>query len=211
MTTRTQNKDANSLATRKRLVVSQVKAALTSLNEDQLTQVSDSFQRELQRVGYVTRRDPEFSPLLQAIQDEIAPIGFPYQAAEQDQLVRDVLAESFRQRHALLEGAMSASEVSKLLDVSRQTPLNRIKKGTLLAIYENGTWLFPRWQFDPQGSIGVIEGLPRVLQSLNVSPIEKLNWFLRRSPYLENRTPKDALILGEVDRVAELARSVGAL
>ena len=173
--------------------------------------MSDSFQRELQRVGYVTRRDPEFSPLLQAIQDEIAPIGFPYQAAEQDQLVRDVLAESFRQRHALLEGAMSASEVSKLLDVSRQTPLNRIKKGTLLAIYENGTWLFPRWQFDPQGSIGVIEWLPRVLQSLNVSPIEKLNWFLRRSPYLENRTPKDALILGEVDRVAELARSVGAL
>ncbi|MCW3097224.1 MAG: hypothetical protein JWL77_2842 [Chthonomonadaceae bacterium] len=186
-------------------------AAAGVLSPDELSQVAESVQKELERLAHLREAESAKGELLQAIRSELEPLGFPKQPAEQHRMLQEVLEESFRQRRDLLVEAFSAPQVASLLQTSRQTPLNRAQKGTLLAVYENGKWLFPRWQFDVHGPDGVLSGLPQVLEALQVSPIEKLSWFVRRSPYLENRTPLEALKSGETERVVSLARGVGAL
>lgn len=146
--------------------------------------------------------------ILQLVQAQLEASGFPTEPTERERILEDVLAESFRQRQELLEDTLTAPQVADLLKTSRQTPLNRAEKGSLLAIYENGKWLFPRWQFDTQGADGVLPGLARVLQALDVSPFAKLSWFLRPSPYLEARTPLEVLKSGDIERLVSLAQAV---
>ncbi len=147
--------------------------------------------------------------ILQLVQAQLEASGFPTQPAERERILEDVLAASFRKRQELLSDTLTAPQVADLLNTSRQTPLNRAEKGSLLAIYDNGKWLFPRWQFDTQGADGVLPGLARVLQALDVSPFAKLSWFLRGSPYLEERTPLDVLKSGDIERLVTLAQAVG--
>ena len=146
---------------------------------------------------------------MQAIESQLAPLGFPQRPQDQERLLQEALTASAVQRQALLADALTAPQVASLLHTSRQTPLNRAERGTLLAVYQNGKWLYPRWQFDMQGADGVAPGLPQVLQALSVSPIEKVSWFVRPSPYLEDRTPLEALKSGELERVVSLARTAG--
>jgi hypothetical protein len=96
------------------------------------------------------------------------------------------------------------------LGTSRQTPHDRVSSQTLLAIRNNGKLCFPSWQFDPEGSDGVIEGLPAVLKTLEISDYAKLNWLTRLNPYLDGQTPIQALKVGQKERVLAEASAVGA-
>ena len=166
------------------------RAAVDLLSPDELMQLYESVQKELQRLAHLKEAKPAKGLLLRAIEDQLEPLGFPKRPASQEEILQEVLEKSFQHRQALLADTLTAPQVASLLKTSRQTPLNRAEKGTLLAIYENGKWLFPRWQFHTQGTDGVLPDLAQVLRSLKVSPIEKLNWFVRPSPYLEERTPQ---------------------
>ena len=99
-----------------------------------------------------------------------------------------------------------------MLGVGRQTPHDRAKAGTLLAIRDNGRLLFPDWQFDPEGPDGVIAGLPEVLRELRgpLSPLARIRWFLTPKSLIEGRTPLEALRAGDVDSAVAEARTVGA-
>jgi acyl-CoA reductase-like NAD-dependent aldehyde dehydrogenase len=136
--------------------------------------------------------------------------GRRYTAEERAALESAVLARSFARRRELLAGAKTATEVAALLGTSRQTPHDRLQSGTLIAVYDNGAWRFPVWQFDPEGPDGVIAGLPAVIRALRVPPLVKVSWLTRPSPYLDGATPLDALKRGEVERVVAQARGVGA-
>ena len=149
------------------------------------------------------------SPLVDVIQHELEQIGYPTSSREQAALADSVREESFRHRYAMLEDSLTAPQVANLLGTSRQTPLNRVAKGDLLAVYENGKHLFPVFQFDAAGPGGVVFGFVEVLRTLKISPIEKLNWLLRASPYLEGRTPVAALKQGDIGRVKSIARGIG--
>jgi Trp operon repressor len=84
------------------------------------------------------------------------------------------LVEYFHYRHQLLQGSLSAQDVANLLGTTRQTPHDRLRRGTLLAIKDRGAWRFPRWQFDPDGPDGVLRGLPDVLRALRrISPLSQ--------------------------------------
>ena len=96
-----------------------------------------------------------------------------------------------------------------LLGTTRQTPHDRVKGGTLLAVSDRGAWRFPPWQFDPEGPDGVIEGLGEVLRSLNASPLARASWFVRPNPYLEGRTPLEVLREGQIEAVRSAAEAVG--
>jgi hypothetical protein len=135
--------------------------------------------------------------------------GQRYTTEERAALESAVLTRSFARRRELLAGAKTASEVAALLSTSRQTPHDRLESGTLIAVYDHGAWRFPVWQFDPDGPDGVIAGLPAVNRALHVSPMEKVSWLTRPSPYLDGATPLDVLKRGEVQRVVTLAQSVG--
>jgi hypothetical protein len=134
-----------------------------------------------------------------------------YSQEEQAMLEAETLIRSFRLRESLLAGSLTAPQVADVLGTSRQTPHDRVKSGTLIAVLDNGALRFPPWQFDPEGPDRVIAGFPDTLRSLpsDMSALAKVNWFVRSNPYLEGRTPLDALKQHEIARVVDLARALG--
>ncbi len=135
--------------------------------------------------------------------------GREYSRQEKSALEMATLARSFRRRKELLEGALTAPEVAELLGTTRQTPHDRVRSGTLLAVLDRGAWRFPAWQLDPEGPDGVVEGLPEVLQALHVSPLAKASWLVRPNQYLEGRTPLETLREGRTETVRSVAETVG--
>ena len=128
---------------------------------------------------------------------------------EQQELELVSLLCHFEWRRKLLANSLSASQVAQLLGTSRQTPHDRVKSGTLLAIFDRGVWRFPSWQFAAEGLDGIIDGLPEVLQILHVSPLAKLSWLVRPNSVLDGLTPVEALKRGYKERVLSEAASVG--
>lgn len=149
--------------------------------------------------------DPSKTALLnRLVTEDISP----QEAAAQESIT---LSRYFRRRRELLEGSLTTSQVAKLLGKSRQTPYDRAKKGSLLALRDRGALRFPPWQFDAEGPDGVVEGLPQVLRALNVSPLSRAAWLTQLNPVLGGDTPLDVLRRGEGGRVVELARAVGSV
>jgi hypothetical protein len=135
--------------------------------------------------------------------------GREYGRQERSALEMATLARSFRRRKELLEGALTAPKVAKLLDTTRQTPHDRVKSGTLLAVLDRGVWRFPAWQFDPEGPDGVVEGLPDVLQALHTPPLAKASWIVHPNQYLGGHTPLETLKEGCKEAVRSAAEMVG--
>jgi CheY-like chemotaxis protein len=131
----------------------------------------------------------------------------PEQLAELD---RKALELAFAQRKDLLEGSLTTQAVAKLLGTSRQTPHDRVKAKTLLAIEESGTLRFPHWQFDASGPNGVVPGFSEVLKELDGGPVAQARWFQHPNRVLEGRTPLQAIKDGDLARVLVEARAVGA-
>jgi hypothetical protein len=119
------------------------------------------------------------------------------------------LHDYFEWRQDLLKDALTAPQVAKLLNISRQTPHDRLKKNTLIAVQDNGVWKFPVWQFDASGADGVIPGLSEVLKVLNIPDLSKISWLTQANGAFDGRTPVDALKDGRKDKVVCEARTVG--
>lgn len=134
------------------------------------------------------------------------------QYSKQDAAVLEItsLMQYFDRRKELLKNSLTASEIAKLLNTTRQTPHDRIKNKSLLAVKDNGVWKFPLWQFDPSGADGVIDGLPEVLKALEGSEFTKLNWLTSPNPYLNSLTPVEALKQGQKAKVLKEAIALGA-
>lgn len=163
--------------------------------------------RILNRVG---ESPPDLEPEKQELVRDLTRGRF-ISVAERFALEASALERSFEMRRSLLQDAMSATDVARILGISRQSVHERAKKGALLAVLDRGSLRFPPWQFDPQGSGGAIEGLPEVLQCLDTSPLGKVSWLTKSNPYFEGRTLLDLLKYGERKQVLEAARAVGVL
>jgi hypothetical protein len=146
---------------------------------------------------------------------EVHPVtGRPAASREEQALVAfRSLLQLFEARRALLEeNTITAPQVAELLGVSRQTPLNRVRDKTLLAVLDRGAWRYPLWQFDAEGPGGVLAGLPEVLKALERQPqFSKLAWLRRGNPTLGGREPVELLREGEVAPVLDAARAVAQL
>ena len=113
-------------------------------------------------------------------------------------------------RRELLQQCIGTTEVVSLLGLgNRQTPLERIRSGTLFAIRDQGKRRYPLWQFDPDEPDGVIAGLPDVLAALPMADLIKARWLQRPQALLDGQTPLQLLREGQVDRVLAEARAVG--
>jgi CheY-like chemotaxis protein len=120
------------------------------------------------------------------------------------------LERYFDERRQLLRGSLTTDQVAKLLGTSRQTPHDRVKAGTLLALSDAGKLRFPHWQFDAQGDDGVVGGLPQTIRALRVGPLASVRWLTNPNRVFEGRTPLELLRAGEVRRVVAEAAGVGA-
>jgi hypothetical protein len=146
---------------------------------------------------------------------EVHPVtGRPAASREEQALVAfRSLLQLFEARRALLEeDTITAPQVAELLGVSRQTPLNRVRDKTLLAVLDRGAWRFPLWQFDAEGPDGVLAGLPKVLKALEPQPqFSKLVWLRRANATLGGREPIEVLRKGQVAPVLDAARAAAQL
>ena len=77
-------------------------------------------------------------------------------------------ADEFRVRQRLLADSLTAPEVARRLGVTRQTPHDRARAGTLLAVMDRGMLRFPAWQFDPAGPDGALPSLPEALRDVEI-------------------------------------------
>ncbi len=173
--------------------------------------LEQSSPEDLETVSSRIERALESPEVPEERRDLVAQLtgGREYGRQERSALEMATLARSFRRRKELLEGALTAPQVADLLDTTRQTPHDRIKSGTLLAVLDRGVWRFPAWQFDPEGPDGVIEGLPDVLRTLHTSSLAKASWLVRPNQYLEGRTPLEVLKEGLRGPVRSAAETVG--
>ena len=122
------------------------------------------------------------------------------------------LLQFFEARRELLNDTVTAPQAAELLGVSRQTPLNRVKDNTLLAVLDRGAYRFPIWQFDPQGEDGVLPGLPEVIDALEPQqPFAKLVWLRRPNPTLAAREPVELLRDREIEPVVGAAHAAAEL
>jgi hypothetical protein len=146
---------------------------------------------------------------------EVHPVtGRPFALPEEQATVAfRSLLQLFEARRALLEeDTVTAPQVAELLGVSRQTPLNRLRENTLLAVLDRGAWRFPLWQFDVDGPGGVLAGLPEALKALEPQPhFSKLVWLRRPNPTLDGREPVELLRKGETAPVVGAARAAAQL
>lgn len=119
---------------------------------------------------------------------------------------------AFAERRRLLAETISVGEVAQLLGVTRQTPHDRLRAGTLVGVKDHGQWRFPLWQFDADGPDGTLPGLPEVLSALRgpLSPYGRLRWFDAPKELLAGRTPVETLRAGDVDATVEAAQALGA-
>ncbi len=182
--------------------VNAVQELLNQLTPEELEVISGHIESALTDANDATPTPP--SELVTALTG-----GRRYSQEEQLALKLSALLRTFRHRRQVLADALTATQVAELLGTSRQTPHDRVKSATLLAVFDRGAWRFPVWQFDPQGPDGVIPGLPAVLRALRVSPLAKVSWFVRPNPSLDGRTPLEALRAGEGERVVSVAQGVG--
>ncbi len=174
--------------------------------------LEQSSPEDLESVSFRIERALESPEVPEERRELVAELtgGREYGRQERSALEMATLARSFRRRKELLEGALTAPKVAKLLDTTRQTPHDRVRSGTLLAVLDRGVWRFPAWQFDPEGPDGVVEGLPDVLQTLHTSPLAKTSWLVRPNQYLEGRTPLETLKEGRKEAARSVAEMVGA-
>ena len=171
---------------------------LNALRPDQIEAVLAAAAEALSEVAETT------SPAVAALNG-----GRRFMPEERVTAEVEVLMRAFARRRELLAGALTASQVARLLGTSRQTPHDRLRAATLLAVLDDGAWRFPAWQFDPDGDNGVVAGLPDVIRTLDVSPIARISWLIRPNPQLDGETPLACLKGGQVERVVALARAVG--
>ena len=122
------------------------------------------------------------------------------------------LQRAFEFRRALLRNAITTTQVAQLLGVSRQAVAERERKGQMLSVMEGGQLRFPLWQFDPAGTLGVVEGLPLVLHALDEAAptpsLGKMVWLRKTNPSLGGLTPVEAVRARRLDEVMAAGRGV---
>ncbi len=177
--------------------IERLEERLNALPDDELANVLESILQALEK--------PEASEESGIASSIARPI--PQSQRVEDEL--ELLMRSFERRRELLAGSLTAPQVAKLLNTTRQTPHDRVKAGTLLAVMDRGALRFPGWQFDPEGPNGVIAGLRDVIRALDVSPLARIGWLTRPNEMFDGHSPLDLLRDGQIARVARQARGVG--
>ena len=107
-------------------------------------------------------------------------------------------------------GTLSAEQVGKLLNITRQAVDKRRRNKTLLALRQGGDWLYPRAQFHEHEAI---PGLADVVRGLAESgPWVSLEFLITADDVLGGLSPRAALVKGGQlrERVATLARGQGS-
>ncbi|MBE9045776.1 DUF2384 domain-containing protein [Pleurocapsales cyanobacterium LEGE 10410] len=176
-----------------------VAASLTEANPKHLQQIAESLKPKV------------IDPDKKALAKKIA--GDDYSEGNLAVLELANLERYYQRRRELLARSICTPEVAKLIGCQAITTVHdRRKAGTLLGLKDNGVYKFPLWQFDPEGDDGVIDRLPELLKTLQISDFAKLNWLSKPSRAFEGQTPIEVLKSVNEEDIEDLlveARGIG--
>ena len=182
-----------------RTLLHHVAASLTEASTEHLEQIAESLRPKV--------IDPEKKALAKKI------AGDDYSEGKLAVLELANLERYYQRRRELLARSITTPEVAKLIGCQAITTVHdRRKAGTLLGLKDNGIYKFPLWQFDPEGDDGVINRLPELIKTLQISDFAKLNWLTKPLRAFEGRTPVEVLKSGNEEDIEDLiveARGVG--
>ncbi|NJK57486.1 MAG: DUF2384 domain-containing protein [Pleurocapsa sp. SU_5_0] len=176
-----------------------VAASIAESSPEHLKQIAESLKPKV------------IDPAKKALAKKIA--GDDYSEGNLAVLELANLERYYQRRRELLARSITTPEVAKLIGCQAITTVHdRRKAGTLLGLKDNGVYKFPLWQFDPEGDDGVIDRLPELIKTLQISDFAKLNWLSKPLRAFEGRTPVEVLKNGSERDVEDLlveARGVG--
>lgn len=133
----------------------------------------------------------------------------PSPAAAKEAALAD-LAEQFTGRRETFERSLTVADVAGLLGVSDQAVRDRITAGDLVALRPGKQWRLPAWQFNPDTPRGFVPGLRRLQEVFPGGVVTLSRWVAAPSPDLDNQTPADRLVSGDVEAVVGLAETLTA-
>jgi hypothetical protein len=101
-------------------------------------------------------------------------------------------------------------QVAELLGLPESAVKRRREAGRLLALpLDDGTWVFPGWQFTGNG---LMPGLEDVLRSLTApDPWSRVLFFQSGDPFFNGQTPLELIRRGEIETVRRLAAAYDEL
>src|SRR5438093_592707 len=147
--------------------VAWVQELLDRFPPDELAEIAAHVRRALD--------DPPAAPERAAFARELAG-GRDWTPAERVALEAQARARAVRWREELLAGAWSAPQVAAWLGTTRQTPHDRVKRGTLLGVVDRGALRCPPWQFNPDGPNRLVPGLAEAARALHLPPLARISW-----------------------------------
>jgi len=141
--------------------------------------------------------------LLERLADKVLPTSDPLRMAS----LRGAVA--MRELLSADGGALTASEVAKVLDISRQAVDKRRKAGQLLAVeLPKRGLLYPAWQLGETGA--PLPGFAQVLAALrDHDPWAQARFFVTSNDRLNDQRPLDLLREGALTPVLTAARAFG--
>ncbi|MBA2316379.1 MAG: DNA-binding protein [Euzebyales bacterium] len=110
-------------------------------------------------------------------------------------------ARLWERRGLLAETALTRAKAAERLGVSPNQITNLISDGHLVAFDHAGARLLPAWQFHADSSSGRVDGVREVAAVFPGGVVSLSAWATTRNAALGGRTPAQALLDGDVDRV----------
>ena len=175
-------------------------------------------------VARVRRLRPDQRPAALASLDAIAEMEVPLSAlgaerlpglpdVEPDELLSAVArneARVWQAREALYAAGLTRDEAAARIGVQANQVTNLLHDGKLLALDGPDGLRLPAWQFDPEARRGRVEGIDRVTAVFPGRILGLSSWMTTTNPALGGRTPREALLDGDLEQVVALAEHIGS-
>ena len=116
----------------------------------------------------------------------------------------------FESRRKVEEASVSRRHAAEFLGTSEQSVTDLLEARKLLGVKRGRRWLIPAWQLNAQTHRGVLPGLDQLAAGFPGGTVALSTWATTPSPDLDDMTPADRLVRGEVDRVVSTARNLTA-
>lgn len=113
--------------------------------------------------------------------------------------------EARRGRERLVERSYSLEEGAGLLNIDPTEVERLLEERRLVGVVEDGHWRLPDWQFSGDH---VIDGVAEAAQAFPGGVEWLTAWMTTPHPELDDETPRDQLLDGELDTVLALVRSM---
>jgi len=137
--------------------------------------------------------------------------GLP--AVGDDQLRAAVLRNEARvwaARERLYTTGLSREQAAQRVGVKPNQITNLLRDGDLFALDGPDGLRLPAWQFDPEARRGRLEGIARVAAVFPGRVLSLSSWMAAPNAALGGRTPRQALLDGDVEQVVTVATHHGS-